>query len=513
MKKRIFSVGIVIGLVLCLVYNLSAQTITLLHSNDIHGTFKPYKFKVDDKKRLVGGMEAVSHYLNKIRAEEKNVLLIDLGDIMTGTPATDVEYEGVIGGTMMEFLNRLEYDVWSCGNHAFDRGQQNALGIIKLARFPTVMANIIYKESGRLFSGQPYQIFDKAGLKVGVIAVMEENFLEEVRRESVVGLDVLPIVPTLKAYVPVLDRQTDLIVVLSHGRFEQGIRIAENVPGVDVVLVAAEDGQFQEVNGVLLKSTFGHQKTLGYLKVEVEEDKIVNYEEKLVWLWADVELKPSPQVTSLVEKVDALISLDYAKVVGEAKSDLSIELYPRYGEIEESTLGNWITDVMRWKTGAQIGLQNSGGIRANISAGPITKADIFKVSPFHNTLVVFKLRGQQVKDALEHDLERDQDRMQVSGIKYKYYSRQARPFGERIDYVEINGEVLVKDGRILHPEKIYTVVSNDYMVGHAEDKYFGFPAADPYYTGLILDQTLIEWLVKHKVLDYRPEKRIVNIAK
>lgn len=511
--KKLFSLLVTFGLVFCLVCSLSAETIILLHSNDTHGTFKPYKFKVDGKKRLVGGMEAVSHYLNKIRAEEKNVLLIDLGDVMTGTPATDVEYEGVIGGAMMEFLNRLEYDVWGCGNHVFDRGQQNALGIIKLARFPTVMANIIYKESGKLFPVQPYHIFDKAGLKVGVIAVMEENFLSEVRRESVAGLDVLPIVPTLKAYVPVLDKQTDLIVVLSHGRFEQAMRIAENIQGIDVVLVAAEDGRFQEVNGVLIKSTFGHQRTLGYLRVEVEDDKVVNHEEKLIWLWADVELSPASQVTSLVEKMDALINLDYAKVVGEAKSDLTIELYPRYGEIEESTLGNWITDVMRWKTGAQIGLQNSGGIRANISAGPITKADIFKVSPFHNTLVVFKLTGQQVKDALEHDLERGQDRMQVSGIKYKYYSRLARPFGARIDYIEINGEELVKKGRILHPEKIYTVVSNDYMVGHAEDKYFGFPAADPYYTGLILDQTLIEWLVKHKVLDYRPEKRIVNIAK
>jgi 2',3'-cyclic-nucleotide 2'-phosphodiesterase/3'-nucleotidase len=239
----------------------------------------------------------------------------------------------------------------------------------------------------------------------------------------------------------------------------------------------------------------------------------VNYEEKLIWLWADVALEPSPQVTALVEKVDALISLDYAKVVGQAKSDLTIELYPSYGEIEESTLGNWITDVMRWKTGAQIGLQNSGGIRANISAGPITKADIFKVSPFHNTLVVFKITGRQIKDALEHDLERGQDRMQVSGIKFKYYSRMTRPFGKRIDYVEINGEVLVKDGRILHPEKIFTVVSNDYLVGHAEDKYFGFPATEPYDTGLILDQTLIEWLAKHKVLDYKQEERIVNIEK
>lgn len=508
--SMVLVLGFVIGSTVCLLFS---ETIILLHSNDIHGIFKPYEINTSGRERLVGGMEAVSHYINKIRAKEKNVLLIDGGDIMTGTLATGIEYEGVVGGAMMEFLNRLEYDIWCFGNHEFDRGQINALGLAKLANFPTVMANIVYKESGKLFPADPYHILDIAGLKVGVIAVMEENFLVEVHKDRVKGLDVLPIVPTLNSYVPVLDKQTDMIIVIAHSAFDEGVRVARNVPGVDIVFTSSEDGKFKEVNGVLVQSTIGHQKTLGYLKVEVEDDKVVSYEEKFVWLWADIDLKSSPQVTDLVIKVDTLIGREYAKVIGEAKVDLTINYYPQENDQVESNLGDWITDVMRWKTGVQIGLHNSGAIRTDIKAGPITIANIFEVCPFRNTLVIFKLTGQQIKDVLEHDVERPRDRMQISGVKYKYYPREVKPFGERVHFIKVNGDVLVKKGKVLHPQKVYTVVSNDYLVGHAKEKYFGFQVTDPLDTKMPLDQALIEWLEIHEVLDYKLEKRIVKITK
>jgi 2',3'-cyclic-nucleotide 2'-phosphodiesterase (5'-nucleotidase family) len=489
----------------------SSEKIVLIHSNDTHGTFKPYEININGEDRLVGGMEAVSHYLNKIKTEEENVLVIEKGDLLTGTLAAELEYKGAVGGMMMEFLNRLDYDIWSFGNHDFDKGQKNALSLSKVANFPTVMANIIYKESGELFPVKPYHIFQLGRLRVGIIAVMEENFLTEVQKDRVEGLDVLPVIPTLNSYIPGLNKQTDLLVVISHGWFKEAVRIARSVPGIDIVLVAAEDGKFENVNGVLVQSIKGHLKTLGYIKAEVKNDRIVSYEQKLIWLWADVELKPSAHVSALVRDVEESIGKEYEKVIGEAKFGLSFRYYPRETSQPESPLGNWITDVMRWKTGAQVGLHNSGAIRADIKAGNVTKGDIFDVSPFRNTLVVFKLTAQQIKDALEYDVERGWDRLQVSGIKYKYYPKNVRPYGERVVYIEIGGEVIEKDGIILEPEKVFTVVSNDYLVGHAKEKYFGFTVNGSRNTGQPLDKTMMDWLEKHKLLDYKIEGRIVEI--
>jgi 5'-nucleotidase len=490
-----------------------SEQIVILFSNDTHGNFKPHKLNQENGERLVGGMEAASHYLNEIRAREKNVFLIEAGDVMTGTLASEIKYRGVTGGAMVHFLNRLGYNVWCYGNHDFDKGQKNAIGLSKLAEFPTVMANIIYKKSGELFAAQPYHIFDVGRIKVGVIAVMEENFLSEVQNEQVEGLAVKPIIPTLKSFIPDLDRRTDLIIVVSHGWFSQGVRTAENVPGIDIVLAAAEDGKFAEVNGVLVKSTFGHQRTLGYLKVEVRNDAVRSYEQDLIWLWADIDLRPSQAVTELVREVEQSIGTEYAKVIGEAKSNLAAGEYPGTGGHGESALGNWITDVMRWKTDAQIGFYNSRGIRADIAAGPVKRADIFNVSPFHNSLVVFSLSGQQLKAALEYDVERGWDRLQVSGMKYRYYPKQVKPYGERVFEMEVDGEILVKSGKVLLPDKVYQVVANDYLVSQAREKYFGFAAENSRNTGCPLDIALMEWLEKHRVIDSVVEGRIIEIKK
>lgn len=479
------------------------MTIHLVHTNDTHGTFLPYTIMDGDSKRLIGGMEAADHYLREIRTSSDTVLLMDTGDIMTGTLATRMEYKGVIGGIMMEFMNLLGYDVWCFGNHSFDKGQENAKGLERLADFPTVLTNIVYKESGDLFADKPYVILKKAGLKIGVIGVMEETFLIEVDKKYTVGLDVLPMVSTLNSYVPELDKETDLIVVLAQARYDTGKQIAEGVPGVDVVLLADSRFEFEEINGVLVKSSRANLRTMGSLVITIQDDRISEYKEKLVWLWADVDMNPSAEISALIAHIQSSIKEEYSREIGRCEREKTREPHP-----VESVLGNWITDAMRWKTGVQIAFQNSRGIRADISSGPITIADIYELSPFNNVLFVFELTGEQIKKVLECDIERGWDRLQVSGITYRYYKKDAKSEGERVDYVEVDGDVIVANGELLLPNKVFTVASNDYVVGQAEDKYFTFPVLESRDTGFPLNQVLIEWLEQNEILVCEIEDRI-----
>jgi 2',3'-cyclic-nucleotide 2'-phosphodiesterase (5'-nucleotidase family) len=407
---------------------------------------------------------------------------------------------------MIEFLNKLGCDVWCFGNHDFDLGPENALGLARLGNFPTVMSNIVYKRSGELFPVEPCHISKAGELNVGFVGLMSERFLIEVLKERIADLDVLPVVPTLRSQIPELDKKTDLIVVLFHGKYHEALDLAKRVSGIDVILVASEEGRFQKVDGTLIQSTLGHQRSLGYLKVAVKDDRVVDYEGKQIRLWAEGGLKPSPEISALVKKVDNTVGSEYARVIGQAKSD-----YYYKGKSVENPLGNWITDVMRWKTGADISFQNSGGIRDNITAGPITKGDIFEVSPFRNTLVLFELTGKKIKDLLEHDVEKDWDRLQISGLSYSYHSKSSKPMGSRIHRIAVNGELLVKEGKVLHPDRVFTVVSNNYLVGQAKDKYFGFPVTDSRDIGVLINQALISWLEKNECLDYKIEGRIVKI--
>jgi hypothetical protein len=108
-------------------------------------------------------------------------------------------------------------------------------------------------------------------------------------------------------------------------------------------------------------------------------------------------------------------------------------------------------------------------------------------------------------------VERGWDRLQVSGLRYRFYSKAVKPYGQRVEDVEVNGDILVKQGVLLHPGKAYSVVSNDYLVGQAKDKYFGFPVTEPQDTGFSLYQTLVEWLEEYKTLEDRPLDRIAEI--
>ena len=410
-----------------------AETLVIVFSNDTHGSIQPHKMKYQGEIRLVGGMEAASHYINQIREQEENVLLIDTGDIMTGTLASVIEYNGVLGGAMPEFLNRLGYDIRTHGNHAFDLGQANAKAIEGITKPPMVLANLVHRDTQELFCSAPYHILEKGHLQIGVIAVMEENFMTEVYPNNVKGLEILPIIPTLQKYMPEIKEQSDLVIVLMHSKFYDGESGRPEIPGVDIVLVASEDAQFAEIDGVLISSTYGHQQTLGESKDECKKGEIVEHEHSLIWLWADTELFPSPEISSLVKEMESSIESEYMKAIGQTDFDYKC---PGYDSIENS-LGNWITDVMRWKTGAEIGIHNSGGIRSDIFAGPISKKTLYEVSPFRNNLVTFELTGAQLKEIFELDVERGRDRIQVSGLHYTYYPKYSKPFGQRIDYLAV----------------------------------------------------------------------------
>jgi len=508
-SKIVLPIILSCGLLFLLSCSSAPKSLVIVHSNDTHGLYKPHKFQLDGKDRLVGGMEATSHYLNLLREKEGDILLVDTGDIMTGTLAAQIMYNGVYGGVMPEFLNLLDYDIRCHGNHVFDLGQENARGIEKLTKFPVVMANLIYEKSGELFSSAPYKIIKKQGLKIGVIAVMEEYFRQEVSKDKIKGINVLPIIPTLKSYVPEIRKKADVVIVLLHSKEFVGNNIAAQVPGIDIVLAASEEGLFQESNGVLIKSTFGHQNTLGYIKIVVQDKKIISYDQDLLWLWADIDLAPSPKISELVAQMDFAVESEFSKVIGESAADYKS---PGYGLIENA-MGNWVADVMRWKTGVQIGMQNSGGIRKDIYAGPISVKDIYEISPFPNTLIVFRMNGQQLKDALEKDIDKGRDRLQVSGLSYSHYVREAKPCGVRITRIEVDGKVVVADGEVLLPEKVFTVVSNDYVVGQAQDKYFGFPIKRTRDTGYSLKLSMIEWFEKFKRLECVEEGRIVQLKK
>src|SRR5205085_2538188 len=110
--------------------------------------------------------------------------------------------------------------------------------------------------------------------------------------------------------------------------------------------------------------------------------------------------------------------------------------------------------AMREATGADIALQNSGGLRADLQPGTITRGAIYEMMPFDNTVYTMKLSGAEVKLALEQALRTGRV-TQVSGLKYTYDS--SAPEMQRVTVLTLG------DGKPLDSQRLYTVAVNDFM--------------------------------------------------
>ena len=91
-------------------------SITILHTCDLHGNVLPTESY--EGKTNVGGIARCATMIRQVRGQEKNVLLVDAGDTLQGTPVSFLSD----GQVMVKCLNELHYDAWTWGNHEFDWG-------------------------------------------------------------------------------------------------------------------------------------------------------------------------------------------------------------------------------------------------------------------------------------------------------------------------------------------------------------------------------------------------------
>lgn len=141
--------------------------LTILHTNDVHSRLDP--FPMDGSRNAgQGGVAARSALIQQIRAQEEHVLLLDAGDIFQGTPYFNV----FKGEPELKAMQMMGYDAIIMGNHDFDAGLDNfADKLMTFGRMPVVMSNYGFDGTTMETINQPYKIFRKGDLKIGLIGV------------------------------------------------------------------------------------------------------------------------------------------------------------------------------------------------------------------------------------------------------------------------------------------------------------------------------------------------------
>ena len=214
--------------------------ITILHTNDVHSYIDP--FPADHPRNAnMGGVARRAALIESIRKENKNVLLLDAGDIFQGTP-----YFNYYGGELeFKLMSMMKYDVSTLGNHDFDNGIDGLYSQLPNAKFEFVSANYDFKNTVLDSHVKPYTIKHVDGIKVGIFGlgieldglVDKKNYKEAVYNNPIeVATDMARILKT--------EQKCDLVICLSHLGFKykdepnkpSDIVLAQKTKDIDLII-------------------------------------------------------------------------------------------------------------------------------------------------------------------------------------------------------------------------------------------------------------------------------------
>jgi len=473
------------GIGLCLVlafsllgFTLSAQatTLTVLHTNDLHAHLSSFPDPYLGKE--AGGIARLSTLIHQIRRENPHTLLLDAGDRFSGTTLSTLFQ----GEAELIFACLLGYDALALGNHDFDFGQERICYFTEHQSRPAVIAaNIQYSEGGRPFA-RPFVYREVGGLRILIVGLSTQETPLATLPRNVAGLTFAPPAQSLKSIMRQEQGNYDLLVVLSHLSYEVDRALAEEVPGIDLIVGGHSHTKIERperVGSCLIVQAFQWGLYLGRVDLQLDGKRITQARVQLIPVSSQVP--PDPLPSSLLkcyyeERAKAIME----EVVGHAP----VALVRQEGE---SSLGNLLADGFRAFTEADLALYNQGGMRADIPAGPITMAKVFEVVPFSNQVMTTDLTGQQVQALFDYLAARAGGDA-ISGAQFRISSGKAR-------------DILI-GGRPLQLHQTYRVAANEFMMAGG-DKFEVLTQGKNVRSHGLDRQALVEFL---KDLEKAPQK-------
>ncbi|MBK8021717.1 MAG: 5'-nucleotidase C-terminal domain-containing protein [Chloroflexi bacterium] len=501
-------------------------SITILHTNDVHGHHEPQSSGDGGAARQAAGV-------NQMRAEGGDVLLLDGGDRFTGT----LFHQQYRGQDSARIMNAIGYDAMTLGNHEFDDGDDVLSAFVDAVTFPVVTANVDFSESPALAGKiDPYTIVEVNGQQIGVIGLVtpETPIISSPGAELVFNDD---LVGVTQAMVDELTAAgVNKIILVTHVGLDADREIAAGVTGLDIIVgghshtllgnayvasVAEYPVVVENPNAepVYIVQAGQYDVHLGRLNVTFDAEGVVTAASGDTILLSRY-ISPDPELEAIVEELSGPIEELRATPIG-ATAEVFLVGDRAVCRVEECLLGNLITDALRAETGAQLAITNGGGIRANIEEGEITLGEVLTVLPFGNLTATFELSGADVVAALENGVSSitvedgavvrsgASGRFpQVSGLRFSF--DPTLEAGSRVVSVEVMGE----NGEYapIDPEAMYTVASNDFMrLGGDGYTTFAENSVNAYDFGKPLDQVLAEYLAEMVVVEPSTEGRITVV--
>ena len=515
----------------------SRNRIKILHVNDVHSHLQADSIDLEidgvNTRCEVGGMARVAAMISQLSTGDDGTLVLHAGDAVQGT----LYYTLFRGQADAAAMNAIGFDAVAIGNHEFDDGDAWLAGFISVLDAPVISANIEVAR-GNVLEGRfaPFVIKRIGGVDVGIVGVT----IAGKTRDSSQPSDQITFHDEVASVAAVVDELLDAgigrIVVLSHYGYRNALRLAAEVPGIDVIVDGDSHtllGDFDDYglktpgpyptmaknadgDPVCIVQAWEYGKVVGELDVVfrgnviehctgtphlilgetiVRRDKAVGADTRdrgaHMALQAAIDTDPKldrvaddPVVGAVIAGYADKIDTISKTVIGHVAADLLHNRVP--GHVDGGVVLDRGSDVAplvakafyEQDPNADISIQNAGGVRISLPAGDLTYEMVYKLLPFSNTLFEIKMSGAEVKQVLEDAIENiarggsDGSFPYCYALKYDVDATQA--YGRRVRNLEFKDR---KTGSysVLQGEAQYVVVTNDYIAA-GKDGYDTFAA-------------------------------------
>lgn len=455
-----------------------AESLVILHTNDTHSAIDP-----DEKGR--GGVLQRKAIIDSIRGTEKNVILVDAGDIVQGS----LYFKFFKGDVEYPLMNMMGYDIRVLGNHEFDNGLNDLAKYYKDVKGDRISANYDFTNTPLKGMFQPYVIKNVDGKKIGFIGInVDPESL--ISKHNYEGLKYKDIITTANETAKFLKKKKkcDLVVVVSHiGYVKESdrttdVELAHSSRYIDIIIgghshTIIDPKKPQDfpciVNNavgkpVLIAQTGKYGKYLGYIKIDLDDLKKKGEDARDF----DYELIPvtdrfpdgklDKEMKAFLAPYRHVVDSVNHRVIGRSLEDLSnderIGGYPNwisdfafnYGRAKADSLTRAGQPVR-----ADMGFMNVGGIRHGMPKGDVTEGEILNTFPFANRILLLRVKGRDIMDALEVAAKKGGEgvscnvRVLLTEDKHVYR--------------------VIIDDEIMDPEKEYVVSTIDYVAEGNDD--------------------------------------------
>jgi 2',3'-cyclic-nucleotide 2'-phosphodiesterase (5'-nucleotidase family) len=548
----------VLALLLTLFVSVGAQQpnsrvhITIIGTTDLHGNILPKDYYTD--KPDARGLAKAATIIRKARQENPNLLLLDSGDTIQGTP---LEYyhnkkNNQPPDPMMLIMSALHYDAMAVGNHEYNFGLPVLEKARSEAKFPWLSANTYDKGAERPHY-QPYIIKEIAGVRVGILGLTTPGIPNWDNPQNYEGLDFREPVSEAKKWVLVLRQKekVDVVVIAMHmgleedlttGRINPGqvpnenraLAIARHVPGVDIILMGHThrdvpslfEGTYLTMSGsrgpsinqmpydgVLLTQANYWGKHVARVDLYLDKTRDGRWrlgEKSAHTIPVTDRTEADPEILKLAESYDRETENWLGRVIGESAEELHAAV-ARFGD---TAILDLIQRVQLEAGKADVSMVASFNALARIPQGPVTVREIAGLYVYENTLVVLEVTGKQLKDALEHSAKyfrayepgkevSDLVDEKIPGYNFdiaegvSYELNLAKPVGQRIEKLSFKGQPVRLDQK-------FRLATNNYRVngGGGYTMYKNAPVV--YRSSELIRDLIIDWVERHKTIPSEP---------